>query len=126
MTNDPEFDPFAGPQIVAAAPSTEPQQEIWMAARLGNEASLAFNESATLAFTGELDVPALRTAIADLLDRHEALRATFSEDGLSMYVAEGLPPEVVTEDLSTLSPDGRAARLAALLAREVELPFDLV
>ena len=38
------------------APSTEPQREVWLAARLGPEASLAYNESVSLHLRGELDV----------------------------------------------------------------------
>src|SRR5262249_10249356 len=47
--------------LVAAAgvrevASTEPQREVWLADRLGAEASLAYNESVSLHLRGELDV----------------------------------------------------------------------
>src|SRR6187455_122536 len=86
MSEGVEFDPFAGPAIVASAPTTEPQREIWTASTLGDDASLAFNESITLRFRGPLDVGALQAAFNDLVARHEALRATVSSDGLSLVV----------------------------------------
>jgi len=50
--------------------------EIWLSAQLGDEASCAYNESFTLSMRGDLDVQAFRDSLNDLLNRHEALRAT--------------------------------------------------
>ena len=60
---------------VRAVPSTEPQREVWLADRLGPEASLAYNESVSLHLRGELDVGALRHAVRELPRRHDALRS---------------------------------------------------
>ncbi|MEM1440745.1 MAG: amino acid adenylation domain-containing protein, partial [Verrucomicrobiota bacterium] len=67
-------------------PTTEPQQEIVVASSMSDGASCAFNESASLVFKGRLDEEALRSAIAKLTARHDALRATFSEDGTTMRI----------------------------------------
>ena len=69
------------------AATTEPQREVWLAARLGTQASLAYNESVSLHLRGELDVGALRHAVRDLIARHDALRATFSDDGMRLSVS---------------------------------------
>ena len=69
-----DHDPFADAPLTRVVPTTEPQREVWLACQLGTEASLAYNESVSLHFSGPLDVPALCGAIQDLLDRHEALR----------------------------------------------------
>ncbi|HEX8106152.1 MAG TPA: aminotransferase class III-fold pyridoxal phosphate-dependent enzyme, partial [Kofleriaceae bacterium] len=53
----------AGVPGTRSSPSTEPQREVWLAARLGPEASLAYNESVSLHLRGELDVAALRHAV---------------------------------------------------------------
>ena len=119
------FDPFAGGALVSAVPSTESQREIWTAARLGNDASLAFNESNSLALHGPLDPAALRHSLHDLVARHESLRAAFSADGLMMCVAEPGPVELPLHDLSALPAEGRDEALDRLLAEEVETPFDL-
>ena len=61
-----EFDPFAptsGPAIAVTAPTTEPQRELWTAARFGDDANLAYNESVTLRLHGELDARALSAAV---------------------------------------------------------------
>src|SRR5690242_17170281 len=97
------FDPFAGPALAATCASTESQREIWTACRLGIEASLAFNESTSLRLAGDLDVEALRAAVSDLVARHEALRASFSSDGLRLLIAAPGPVE-----LSLLDASGRA------------------
>jgi len=69
-----EFDPFAGPRLLAAVPSTETQREIWTAAQVSREASCAFNESSSLALTGPLDRDAL---IVVPLERNALDRFTF-------------------------------------------------
>lgn len=52
-----DYDPFAEPAITRTAPTTETQREIWLAASLGADASLSYNESVSLRFGGELDLP---------------------------------------------------------------------
>ncbi|HEX7844045.1 MAG TPA: aminotransferase class III-fold pyridoxal phosphate-dependent enzyme, partial [Kofleriaceae bacterium] len=95
------------------APLTEPQREVWLAARLSPEASLAYNESVSLHLRGELDVAALRHALRELPVRHDALRATFDEDGLT--VRAGAAPETGVEldvplrELEDLAPEARDA-----------------
>src|SRR3954452_18011462 len=86
QTSSATFDPFAGPSIVATAPSTEPQRAIWTASALGDDPSLAFNESITVRLRGALDLETLELALGDLVQRHEALRMTLSGDGLTLLV----------------------------------------
>jgi amino acid adenylation domain-containing protein len=120
-----EFDPFAGPALLLTAPSTEPQREIWTACRMGTEASLAFNESGVLRLRGALDGAALTRGVRGLVARHEALRTTFSTDGLTLCVAAEGDAEVPVVDLAHLPEEAREALFAELLAAEVEDPFDL-
>jgi amino acid adenylation domain-containing protein len=129
------FFPAAKHQVAVAAeagvreaPSTEPQREVWLADRLGPEASLAYNESVSLHLRGELDIAALRHAVRELPARHDALRATFGADGLSVRAgaAPGMAAlEVPLRDLSGLAADARDAALAAIATRHVTEPFDL-
>jgi amino acid adenylation domain-containing protein len=110
---------------VREAPSTEPQREVWLAAKLGSEASLAYNESVSLHLRGELDVGALRQAVRELPLRHDALRATFSSDGTAIHAAAALELEVPLRDLAELPAHARDAELAAIVARHVGEPFVL-
>lgn len=121
-----EFDPFAGPAIATAIPSTEPQREIWTATQIGDDASLAFNESTSLRLRGPLDRGALNAAVRALVARHEALRSSFSGDGLSMMIQESLEAEPTLHDFAALTPDAARGQLDKLLKKSVEEPFDLV
>jgi amino acid adenylation domain-containing protein len=121
-----DHNPFSGPSLVTSAPSTEPQREIWTAASMGTEASLAFNESFTLTFDGRLDVGALQRAVFDVVSRHESLRLTFSADGTKLYLASSLVPVVGVENWCGFNSIDREEQWAALLARQVDIPFDLI
>ena len=48
----------------ARGPTTEPQREVWLADKLGRDASLAFNESISLQFAASSTSGALRTRCA--------------------------------------------------------------
>ena len=124
-SGEAEFDPFAGPAVQRTSPSTEAQREIWTGSQIGEDASLAFNESVSLDLRGPLDEPALVAALGDVLERHEALRSTFSQDGTTLVVSAPAPAEVERLDLSGLDPAARDARMTALLAEVVERPFSL-
>src|SRR6187549_3267180 len=82
-----DYDPFAATSVARVVPTTEAQREMWLADRLGRDASLAYNESVTLHIEGALNVPALQSALRDLANRHEALRALISDDGLSLFIS---------------------------------------
>ncbi|MBP6630363.1 MAG: amino acid adenylation domain-containing protein [Kofleriaceae bacterium] len=109
-----------GRVTVREVATTEPQREVWLADQLGEGASLAYNESIALHLRGELDVGAMRQAVRQLLARHDALRATFSDDGLRLRV----PVEVAPVEVPLREVDGEAG-LAAITARHVRERFDL-
>src|SRR5207244_12004590 len=64
--------------------STEQQREIWSSVQMGEGASCAFNQSISLRLTGALDAAALRAGIDGVVQRHDALRGTFSPDGATL------------------------------------------
>ena len=119
-------DPFAGPAILKTVSTTEPQREIWTAAQIGDDASLAYNESITLWMRGSLDVDALRASLADVVSRHEALRSTFDEAGLAMIVGADSAVGFDFIDASDRPSHTREEEWSALLEREVTQTFDLV
>ncbi|WP_083874386.1 non-ribosomal peptide synthetase [Nocardia paucivorans] len=65
-------------------PLSLPQQRLWFLNRFAPESS-AYNIAFVLDITGDLDVAALRAALADLVERHEILRTVFPEDGDGAY-----------------------------------------
>ncbi|MDR3445562.1 MULTISPECIES: non-ribosomal peptide synthetase [unclassified Dyella] len=120
-----DYDPFAGAALARVVPATAPQREVWLASTLEPEASLAYNESVSLRLHGDLSVEALQTALRQLPERHEALRATFASDGGELCIAAELDLPCPLRELSWLGPDEQQAEIEATLARVVSEPFNL-
>ncbi|HEU5134544.1 MAG TPA: amino acid adenylation domain-containing protein, partial [Steroidobacteraceae bacterium] len=114
-----DFNPFAAGAIARVAATTQPQREVWLADRLSEEASLAYNESITLRLHGALDVAALQGAVHDVINAHEALRSTFSADGQQMIVGDSLAIDIPVH----ASADTNALERAC--ERAVSVRFDL-
>ncbi|WP_223635810.1 non-ribosomal peptide synthetase [Corallococcus sp. EGB] len=113
------------PPIVAAArdklrPLSFAQQRLWFLARLDPRGS-AYNVPFFFHLDGPLDIPALEGALDALIQRHDVLRLTFSEDGGQpvQHVVEHRPFTLALESL-----DGDA-QLRARAEAEVKKPFDL-
>ena len=121
-----DFDPFAEQELLATVPSTEPQQEIWVSAQMGEGASCAFNESISIRLRGPLDSEAMISSIRALVRRHEALRGTFSPDGTSVCIAATLDVSVPVLDLSDLPPEEAEKRFQEIVREDALRPFDLV
>lgn len=112
-----DFDPFALGAVERSVESTEAQRELWSSAQLGDEANCAFNESVSLDLKGRFDLTAFRDAVQAFVDRHEALRGVFSDDGLLYTISDHRVIEVPLEE-------GQKA-LERALREEVSQPFDL-
>lgn len=119
------YDPFSGSEIFRVVPTTEPQREVWLAAKMGPEGSLAYNESVSLRLRGPLDLRALTGAVDDLVARHESLRAMLSPDGMQMLVAAPEPVGIARLDLSDRPERERLEALEEACRRHVLEPFDL-
>ena len=89
---------FCGGKVIEEIPpecvTTAPQREIFLACKIDPKFALAFNEVTTLHMLGELDRSALSRAINATVAQHSALRATFSEDGTTLQIAESLEVEL--------------------------------
>jgi hypothetical protein len=106
-------------------PLTEGQQQVWLAAQMTAQASVAYNESMSLYMRGALDLDALRRAVAQLVARHEALRTVFSPHGDYQEILLDLIVDVPFTDFSLLAEAERAAQTQAWLAQQARTPFDL-
>ncbi|WP_427161994.1 non-ribosomal peptide synthetase [Aliinostoc sp. HNIBRCY26] len=120
-----DFDPFAEGELLLTAPATESQKEIWASVQMGEAANCAYNESQSLRLKGKLDLEALQFALQQLVQRHEALRTTFSTDGSTLCIVPSLVIDVPVIDISALELPEREAKLESLIQAEVETPFDL-
>ncbi|MBS1821267.1 MAG: amino acid adenylation domain-containing protein [Acidobacteria bacterium] len=108
-----------------SAPITESQMEILLSAELSPEANCSFNESFTLHMTGELDRKVLTDSLADLLSRHEALRATFDQNAGIQHFAAPASANLSSIDLSDLSEGQQKERFDRFIAEDARKPFDL-
>ncbi len=106
-------------------PITESQLEVWLSDQLGDDASCSYNESFTLHMRGTVNEPVLREAIHKVLDRHDALRATFDAEGKTQRFAAKLELNIPTQDLSSLNPQGRQERLQQIIEKDAYTPFKL-
>lgn len=122
-----DFDPFAGPEVQLIAPATQPQMEIWLSCKFGGaEASCAYNEGFSLKLHGTTNVEALKQAIEALVNRHDALRSVFSPNGTTMFVYKSLQPDIVFDDISSLSEAQQDKQIADYIDQNTHTPFNLV
>ena len=113
-------------QAASKVPLTEAQKQLWVLAQMGEEVSVAYNLSLTLELHGTFNLPAMRHAVQTVVNRHEALRMTFSPEGDFQRVSPELSLEIPFEDFTTLRPELREPAAKDWLASEVKKPFDLV
>ncbi len=112
------FDPFAGGAMVASGATTDAQREVLSAARLGDDANLAYNEGTLVSFAGSVDEARLINALEALYRRHDALRMTFSRDNEAFFVWDR---DLVVERV----PLGAAARAIDTARDFAAQPFDI-
>jgi acyl transferase domain-containing protein len=119
----------ATPSVLREVEATVPQRGIFSSSRLSERLSASYNESMTLRFTGKISVEKMMRAIERLVERHDALRASFDETGTMMKIAPILKIAMPVTDLSTQNPanqpDWQEQRLRKLIADETALPFPL-
>ncbi|WP_330230754.1 amino acid adenylation domain-containing protein [Nocardia sp. NBC_00508] len=114
------------PLIRSARPDRVPlslaQQRMWLLNRIEPD-SAAYNMPFALRLTGTLDVAALRLAVADVLDRHEALRTRYPADPDGLPYQEILSTEVVLPD--GLAIDHHTTDVADLVTGLISAGFDV-
>jgi amino acid adenylation domain-containing protein len=108
------------------APLSHYQQGLWVLSQLMPNTSL-YHVPKGLRLTGDLNIPALRRALDELLARHEALRTSFATtDGIPVQVVrEQLTLEMPLIDLSKVPEAERETEAKRILAEEARRPFDL-
>ncbi|HLL48566.1 MAG TPA: condensation domain-containing protein, partial [Longimicrobiaceae bacterium] len=110
---------------VRRVPMTDGQRQLWIESQMGEDASLAYIESASTRLHGALDADALHRALQALVDRHDALRITLSPDGESQLIHPAWRVELPREDFRGVRADAREPAVVAWVRRTVRRPFDL-
>ncbi len=108
-----------------ACPATPAQARLWMLESLG--LGSAYNVPLLLNLEGALNAAALKASLTHLVNRHDALRSSFSErDGrIVQRIQPSLAPHWEAMDFSALSQAACVERLEALQVSEATRPFDL-
>ncbi|QLY28277.1 amino acid adenylation domain-containing protein [Nocardia huaxiensis] len=100
-------------------PLSYAQQRLWFV-HCFEGPSATYNVPVAVRLTGAVRVPALRRAIADVVDRHESLRTVFTE-------TDGVPAQLVLDQarVPVHIADIDAPDLPAALRQAARHPFDL-
>jgi glutamate-1-semialdehyde aminotransferase len=105
-------------------PLTEGQKQLWTLAQIDPDASRAYNESLGLHIRGALNVAALRSAVQQLVNRHDALRITIDPENEQQVIASSMTSGVPLLDLS--KKDNAEAFIADWQLEEARKPFDFI
>jgi hypothetical protein len=113
-------------QEAGAFPLTEAQKEIWLAAQMGGDAAVAYNESLKFDFRGAFDVDLFRAAAHQVVQRHPILLGSLSEDGEWQRLNPDAKLDMPLFDLSRENETEREQKLTEIVDRETSEAFDLV
>ncbi|ARP73723.1 non-ribosomal peptide synthetase [Streptomyces pluripotens] len=105
----------------ARVPLSFAQERMWFLNRLDGSAA-TYNIPLAVPLEHEVDVTALRAALADVVDRHESLRTVFVDDGQAAR-QRILPPGRTRPELRIV--DCPAEEVAAQVTAAARHPFDL-
>jgi amino acid adenylation domain-containing protein len=106
-------------------PLSEAQKQLWVLTKLDIEGWLAYNIHTTFQLRGPLHLTAMRKAVQQVVERHETLRTTISEDGDFQRVLPSLEVEVPLIDFSNWRDQERETRISAWFRAKSQQPFDL-
>ena len=111
---------------MVVVPSTVPQRGIFFSSRLSDHLSAAYNESMTVRIRGAVSIPKLSRSLQRLVNRHDALRASFDESGSVMSIRPELQFSAPIMDLSgdTSALDSKQ-ELTRIESEETARPFTL-
>ena len=119
-----DFDPFGEPSA-AAFELTEPQRELLAVTQMGDAANCAYNQVFALRLRGALSQQSLHNALAQVVQRHEALRLRIDVEAERQQTLPSIAVALPLVDLRDVDPARRDATIIELLDRETRTPFDL-
>ncbi|WP_414753971.1 amino acid adenylation domain-containing protein [Anabaena sp. CCY 9910] len=83
-------------------PLSDAQKQLWFLAQMGDNGSVAYNISLNIQLQGTLDLAAIRQAVQQVVQRHEALRTTISSQGDFQEILPSLKIDVPVIDFSNV------------------------
>ncbi|MDQ1028296.1 natural product biosynthesis luciferase-like monooxygenase protein [Streptomyces umbrinus] len=137
---EPAPTPSDNPEVVDRAPASD-QQNRMIAGHYAVPQAQVWNVPTRIRFRGALDPDALRSALAELIERHHSLRTRFvreagagagagsgsgSGEGVWWQEVVAAPPlRLQIDDLTRLEPGKRAARVDKVCRAMAAAPVDL-
>jgi len=109
---------------VRQVPLTEGQKQLWTLAQIDPDASRAYNESLSLHLRGPLNVSALRSAMQQLVNRHDALRITIDPQAQQQVIANSITISVPLIEVP--KSDDAETFIGDWQLEEARKPFDFV
>lgn len=102
------------------------QERIWFLEYAGGKSG-AYNMPSAQCLIGSLNITALKQAVAQIVQRHEALRTTFKRVKFSaiQIIHPTLTIDVPVVDLQGLPLQKQSAEVQRLMAQDIQRPFDL-
>ncbi|HEV2707207.1 MAG TPA: amino acid adenylation domain-containing protein, partial [Pyrinomonadaceae bacterium] len=102
------------------------QQRLWFIHKL-EPSSSAYNLPVAVRLTGQLNVPALRQTLSEIVRRHESLRTSFGmNDGQPVQlIAPHVELDLPVSDVSHLPEEERIREARERASAEARRPFDL-
>ncbi|MFI1531289.1 MupA/Atu3671 family FMN-dependent luciferase-like monooxygenase [Streptomyces griseus] len=122
--------PGAGIAAVVDRAPVSDQQDRMIAGHHVVPDSAVWNVPTRITFTGALDPAALRSAVSELVTRHDGLRTRFTQEGAPdgpwwQEILAAEPVALPVEDLTGLPAGERRPRADALCRADAAAPFDL-
>jgi len=105
---------------ISPQPMNEAQKQLWVLAQITSAGSIAYHTSVTLQLEGLFHLTAMRQAVQQVVDRHEALRTIIKED--FQHILPSRVIEVPLVDFSCV--ENRDAEVEAWFKKESQTPFD--
>ncbi|PCG87621.1 non-ribosomal peptide synthetase [Streptomyces sp. WZ.A104] len=108
-------------------PLTVDQERIWLIHQFDPEDPV-YNVYFASRLHGELDTDALQRAVDAFVQRHEAMRTTFEQDGHApvQVIHPSMAVPLRHQDLRSVPEERREAEMTLLATEELRTPFDLV
>ncbi|HEY9673073.1 MAG TPA: condensation domain-containing protein [Waterburya sp.] len=102
------------------------QERLWFLEYVGGKSG-TYNTPSAQRLIGTLNITALKQAVAQIVQRHEALRTTFKRVKFSavQIIHPTLTINVPVVDLQGLPLQEQSAEVQRLMAQDIQRPFDL-
>src|SRR4051812_11224243 len=118
-----DYDPFADTGAKSVAfPMTESQREVWASAQMAAEASNAYNVCHAFRVRGAFSIEAMKVALQQLVDRHQAMRLVCDPDGETQHELTPAAIPISVVDLSSMTPSEREQKTSHYVDQETNVP----